>query len=84
MTASLRVTYQVAPGLRLYSASLLAVYDADAPARAARVALIDFPHAYLDVVTEGGNPETEDLADNALKGLTSLWEMSRVLGRVVQ
>jgi hypothetical protein len=70
-------TYEKTPNLRLYSASVLAVYDGDSPQPPLRVSLIDFAHAYIDVGKEGGDPNDQDFDDNALKGLKSLINFMR-------
>lgn len=69
-------TYQYLPNLRLYSASVLAIYDSDKPETPMRVTIIDFAHAYIDVASEGGNPADHSFDDNSLKGLQNLLNMT--------
>lgn len=75
VTRALKETYVIAPNLRLYSASVMAVYDGDKPVPPVRVSLIDFAHGYRDVIAEGGKPDEDDLNDNALIGLENLLKM---------
>ena len=72
---ALQETYLIAPNLRLYSASVMAVYDGDSNTPPVRVSLIDFAHGYKDVIAEGGKPEEDDLNDNAMIGLENLLKM---------
>lgn len=58
--------------MRLYSASVLGIYDGDVPDGRMIVVLIDFAHAYLDIDAEGGNSNDSEYDDNSLKGLQSL------------
>jgi hypothetical protein len=70
--AKLIQTYDVLPNLRLYSASVLIIYDGDRENGPMYVKIIDFAHAYIDVAAEGGDPTDPAFDDNALKGLDSL------------
>ena len=74
---ALKETYVIAPNLRLYSSSVMAVYDGDKIVPPVRVSLIDFAHGYRDVIAEGGKPDEDDLNDNAIIGLENLLKMVR-------
>jgi hypothetical protein len=65
-------TKQMYPNLRLYSASVLMVYDGDQEGTQVNAKLIDFAHAYIDVQAEGGVPDDPSFDDNAMIGLESL------------
>lgn len=65
-------TLNILPRMRLYSASVLAIYDGDKTDAPMRVALIDFAHAYTDVDAEGGDSNDSSYDDNSLKGLQNL------------
>jgi hypothetical protein len=60
------------PNLRLYSASVLAVYDGDQDDKTICVKLIDFAHAYIDVTEDGGKQTDAAFDDNSLTGLDSV------------
>ena len=68
----LKAELEAMPKMRLYSASVLGLYDGDQPDSKMVVALIDFAHAYLDIDAEGGNSSESEFDDNSLKGLQSL------------
>lgn len=70
--ARLSETVKLYPNMRLYSASVLIVYDGDGDSGGISVKLIDFGHAYVDVAAEGGNPRDPFFDDNALLGLRNL------------
>lgn len=70
----LNETEKMYPNLRLYSASVLLVYDGDKENSGILVKLIDFGHAYIDVEAEGGNPKDSSFDDNALIGLKNLYK----------
>jgi hypothetical protein len=70
--SKLEQTQALFPNLRLYSASVLVVYDGDSYDNTVQVFIIDFAHAYLDVVAEGGDALDCSYDDNSLKGLESL------------
>ncbi|KAH0785785.1 inositol hexakisphosphate kinase [Histomonas meleagridis] len=72
--SALLETIEIFPKMRLYSASILAVYDGDSDAPM-RVTIIDFAHAYLDVDVEGGDSTDPFYDDNAIKGLQSLIDL---------
>jgi hypothetical protein len=72
LSAALSSTLAALPNLRLYSASVLVVYDGDRGAPPLRAALIDFAHAYLDIASEGVDPSDDSFADNAVAGLANL------------
>lgn len=72
--AALLETREMFPNMRLYSASILAVYDGDSEAPM-KVTVIDFAHAYIDVEAEGGCASDPAFDDNATKGLQSLIDM---------
>lgn len=60
------------PGSRLYSASLLIVYDSDNNNTPMKVALIDFAHAYCDITKSGGKLDNREFDDNTLLGLRNI------------
>jgi hypothetical protein len=64
------------PHLRLYSASVLVLYDGDQPDGAVHVFLIDFAHAYADVVAAGGLEDDESFDDSSITGLKSLLSLT--------
>jgi hypothetical protein len=66
------LTHERYPNMRLYSASVLAVYDGDKPDLPMQVCIIDFAHAYVDVEREGGDPNDTSFDDNAVRGLDNL------------
>jgi hypothetical protein len=66
------LTHESYPNMRLYSASVLAVYDGDKSDSPIQVCIIDFAHAYVDVQREGGDPNDAAFDDNAVKGLENL------------
>lgn len=68
----LSLAKEIYPGSRLYSASLLVVYDADNQNAPMRVALIDFAHAYCDITKSGGKLECREFDDNTLLGLRNI------------
>jgi len=70
--AKLEQTYAVLPNLRLYSASVLIVYDGDNERAKMRVKIIDFAHAYADVAAEGGDAVDPAFDDNAMRGIENL------------
>jgi hypothetical protein len=70
--SKLEQTQALFPNLRLYSASVLVVYDGDSYDNTVQVLIIDFAHAYLDVVAEGGDALDCSYDDNSVKGLESL------------
>jgi hypothetical protein len=65
-------TQVIFPNLRLYSASVLAVYDGDKDGGQVSVKLIDFAHAYIDIAAEGGMPGDPSFDDNSINGLESM------------
>lgn len=65
-------TYGVLPNMRLYSASILIVYDGDKENGQLFVKLIDFGHGYTDLASEGGNVHDHTCDDNALQGIDNL------------
>lgn len=65
-------TYQILPNLRLYSASVLLVYDGDIENGNLTVKLIDFGHGYIDLTAEGGNINDHSCDDNAILGIDNL------------
>lgn len=65
-------TYQVLPNMRLYSASVLLVYDGDKENSPLTLKLIDFGHGYIDLTAEGGNVHDPTNDDNALLGIDNL------------
>lgn len=65
-------TYNVLPNMRLYSASILIVYDGDKENGQLFVKLIDFGHGYTDLASEGGNIHDPTCDDNALLGIDNL------------
>ncbi|KAH0793969.1 inositol hexakisphosphate kinase [Histomonas meleagridis] len=67
-------TIEIFPKMRLYSASILAVYDGDSDAPM-KVTIIDFAHAYLDVDIEGGDSTDSFYDDNTVKGLQTLIDL---------
>ena len=69
-------TLAILPNLRLYSASVLVIYDGDDEARPMSVSIIDFAHAYIDVVAEGGDAKDKSFDDNSVRGLESLLGMT--------
>lgn len=64
-------TKEIYPACRLYSASLLIVYDSDQNSEI-RVALIDFAHAYSDITNSGGNVDSIEYDDNTILGLRNV------------
>jgi hypothetical protein len=68
----LEQTRTILPNLRLYSASVLVIFDGDKENGKMSVKIIDFAHAYIDVAAEGGDPADPAFDDNALRGLDSL------------
>jgi hypothetical protein len=72
LKAKLEQVRTTLPNLRLYSASVLVVYDGDKEGGAMAVKIIDFAHAYIDVHAEGGDPTDPAFDDNALTGLENL------------
>jgi hypothetical protein len=72
LKARLEQAKTMLPNLRLYSASVLVVYDGDKDGGKMSVNIIDFAHAYIDVQAEGGDPNDPAFDDNALTGLDSL------------
>ncbi|KAH0795750.1 inositol polyphosphate kinase family protein [Histomonas meleagridis] len=72
ISKKLKETQAILPNMRLYSASVLAVYDGDDDEAPMNVKLIDFAHAYLDVEAEGGNSKDTSYDDNSIKGLKNL------------
>ncbi|EAY11027.1 inositol hexakisphosphate kinase [Trichomonas vaginalis G3] len=64
-------TKEIYPGSRLYSASLLVVYDGDQDLPI-RVALIDFAHAYSDITQCSGKMDSEEFEDNTILGLRNI------------
>ena len=69
-------TLEILPFLRLYSASVLVIYDGDNESSPMSVCIIDFAHAYIDVVAEGGDAKDKVFDDNAVRGLDSLIAMT--------
>ncbi|KAK8857604.1 hypothetical protein M9Y10_016009 [Tritrichomonas musculus] len=65
-------TYQMLPNMRLYSASVLIVYDGDKENSPINLKLIDFGHGYIDLAAEGGNIHDATYDDNALLGIDNL------------
>lgn len=66
-------TYQeYLPNMRLYSASVLIIYDGDKDNSPLTLKLIDFGHGYTDLASEGGNPHDPSYDDNALLGIDNL------------
>jgi hypothetical protein len=70
------LTHESHPNMRLYSASVLAIYDGDKPDWPMRVCIIDFAHAYIDLRREGGDPNDAAFDDNAVRGLENLLTFS--------
>jgi hypothetical protein len=70
--SKLEQTQTVFPNLRLYSASVLIVYDGDSEDNTVHVFILDFAHASVDVVSEGGDAFDSSYDDNSVKGLESL------------
>lgn len=68
----LTIAKEMYPGSRLYSASLLVVYDSDNHNTPMRVALIDFAHAYCDITKSGGKLDAKEFDDNTLLGLRNI------------
>jgi hypothetical protein len=68
----LQQTYAIAPNIRLYSASVMMLFDGDIRDAPAKVSIIDFAHAYYNVNHEGGDSTDPSFDDNALLGLHSL------------
>ncbi|OHS92891.1 inositol polyphosphate kinase family protein [Tritrichomonas foetus] len=60
------------PGFRIYSSSLLIIYDGDAPEKGISVKLIDLAHSYLNVEEHGGKADDPDLEDNVILGVRNL------------
>ncbi|OHT06352.1 hypothetical protein TRFO_05525 [Tritrichomonas foetus] len=69
-------TLKILPNLRLYSASVLVLYDGDKEDSPLLLKLIDFGHGYIDVETEGGDASDSSYDDNALLGIDSLLSIS--------
>ena len=65
-------TYQILPHMRLYSSSILIIYDGDKVNGPLIVKLIDFGHGYTDLASEGGNVNDPTCDDNALLGIDNL------------
>jgi hypothetical protein len=76
--STLEQTQSIFPNMRLYSASVLVVYDGDSEESAVNVRIIDFAHAYIDVVAEGGDATDLSYDDNSVKGLESLIKFAEV------
>ena len=70
--SSLLDTYSIFPNLRLYSASILVIYDSKNQQIPLKTVLIDFAHAYVDILSEGGDPSDHSFDDNSIKGITNL------------
>jgi hypothetical protein len=70
--SKLEQTQALFPNMRLYSASVLVLYDGDSDDTTVHVFIIDFAHAYLDIVAEGGDALDSSYDDNSMKGLESL------------
>jgi hypothetical protein len=70
-------TKEMHPYLRLYSASVLVLYDGDEADGEVQVFLIDFAHAYIDVVAAGGKEDDRSFDDNSATGLHSLLSIAR-------
>jgi hypothetical protein len=66
------------PNLRLYSASVMIVYDGDQDDGRVGVYLIDFAHAYSDVVAAGGDAGEASYDDNSIQGLNSLMTLANL------
>lgn len=69
---TLELALEKMPGMRLYSASLLIVYDGDCETKPMTIKIIDFAHAYTDIVAEGGDISDESYDDNAIEGLDNM------------
>lgn len=67
-----RKTKIILPGLRLYSASALFIYDGDNLDIPITCKLIDFAHAYLDIEKEGGSNDDSAYDDNMDLALNNL------------
>ena len=67
-------TLEIFPNMRLYSASILTVFDGDKD-EPMKVTIIDFAHAYIDIEAEGGDASDPFFDDNASNGLQSLINM---------
>lgn len=65
-------TYEILPNMRLYSASILIIYDGDKENGQLFVKLIDFGHGYTDLASEGGNVHDPTCDDNSLMGIDNL------------
>lgn len=72
LRSNLVETYKTLPNMRLYSASILIVYDGDKENGPLVVKLIDFGHGYIDLDEEGGNIHDHTCDDNALLGIDNL------------
>lgn len=72
LRSNLIETYKTFPNMRLYSASILIVYDADKENSPLNVKLIDFGHGYTDLAEEGGNIHDQTCDDNAILGIDNL------------
>lgn len=72
LRSKLEETYQLLPNMRLYSTSILIVYDGDKENGQLIVKLIDFGHGYTDLAAEGGNIHDRTCDDNALLGIDNL------------
>lgn len=72
LRSNLVETYKILPNMRLYSASILIVYDGDKENGPLTLKLIDFGHGYTDLAEEGGNVHDHTCDDNALLGIDSL------------
>lgn len=70
-------TYNQFPYMRLYSASILLIYDNVSEDSPLLISLIDFAHAYIDVQAEGGDPNNHEFDDNALFGLENLIQIGK-------
>lgn len=64
------------PSFRMYSASVLLVYDGDDPTEL-RAVFIDFAHTHMSLTEEGYDVSDRDLDDNVANGLC---ELQRIAG----
>lgn len=67
-----RVMY---PNMRLYSSSILIVYDGDNLEMNPRISLIDFAHLQIDISEHGANVRNKNFDDGIEKGIDSFIEL---------
>ena len=74
-------TLRILPNIRLYSASVLVIYDGDNENIPLVLKLIDFGHGYIDLAAEGGDINDPSYDDNALLGINNLIKSVRAFAK---